>query len=138
MIHEEALETATAAIGGFPYLMQLVGFRMWGCHPEAGVITENDARKGVELARKDMEHGVLSTTYRELSDGDVRFLRALSHCGGTARVADVAECMGVSRNYAAQYRRRLLEQGVIDEPRRGSVAFSMPLLDEYLAQHELP
>lgn len=39
--------------------------------------------------------------------------------------------MGVASNYASQYKRRLLEDGVIGERRRG---FDIPAFREFLSQ----
>lgn len=40
--------------------------------------------------------------------------------------------MGVASNYASQYKRRLLESGVIGERGRGVVGFDIPGFREYL------
>ena len=42
--------------------------------------------------------------------------------------------MGVASNYASQYKRRLLEGGVIGERRRGLVGFDIPAFRELLSQ----
>ena len=42
--------------------------------------------------------------------------------------------MGVASNYASQYKRRLLEDGVIGERRRGLVGFDIPAFREFLSQ----
>lgn len=47
-------------------------------------------------------------------------------------LADRAERMAVKINYASQYKRRLLEQGVIGEYQKGCVRFDMPSFREYL------
>jgi hypothetical protein len=40
--------------------------------------------------------------------------------------------MNVSPKYAGEYRRRLIEQGIIGEAGRGKVAFEIPMIREYL------
>ena len=64
-------------IDGFPYMMQLVGYRMWAENPRAEAIELADARHGIELAKREMVEGILEYAYRELSDGDKRFLAAM-------------------------------------------------------------
>ena len=81
-----------------------------------------------------MKARVLESTYRSLSDGDVRFLEAMLEDVGESRVADVASRMGVSNSYAGQYKNRLLAHGVIGERRRGTVAFELPVFREYLEE----
>lgn len=133
-VASQALDTAVEAIDGFPYMMQLVGFRIWAENPREDEITEADVVHGVHLARKEMVEGIVEYTYRELSKGDRRFLLAMLPDERGSFLADVAQRMGVKSNYASQYKRRLLEQGVIGEPQAGYVRFDMPMLREYLLE----
>lgn len=68
----------------------------------------------------------------ELSDTDLRYLEAMLVDAGDSRSGDIAKRMGVSTSQAAQYRRRLIESGVIGERRRGVVGFDLPYFKEYL------
>lgn len=131
-ISSDALGEMVRASGGFPYMMQLVGYRVWNEDRAADEIALDDARAGIEMARGDMEQRIFSATYRELSNGDLRFLEAMLEDEGVSSMADIAQRMGVKANYAAQYRNRLLEQGVIGERGRGEVGFDIPLFDDYL------
>lgn len=136
-IDKGALDTAVEAIGGFPFMMQLVGYRMW-TQAQDGTITLEGANRGIANARRELRENILETTYQELSDGDLAFVEAMLPDDGASRVSDVAERMGKSSGYAAQYRRRLLEQGVIGERGRGKVGFELPgwreLVTEKLAE----
>lgn len=51
---------------------------------------------------------------------------------GPSRVSEIAKRMGVASNYASQYKRRLLEDGVIGERGRGLVGFDIPAFREFL------
>lgn len=132
-IAPRALDEAIAAIDGFPYMFQLVGYHVWSENPSSSEISIEDTRWGVDRARAEMESSILQSTYRELSNGDLRFLRAMLDDEGDSSLSDIAERMGVKSNYASQYKRRLIEQGVIGERDRGYVGFDMPLFREYLA-----
>ena len=132
-IEERALDQAVRTIGGFPFMMQLVGYRSWR---EAGlkdVVGNEEVEHGVQAAWHDMRTRVLDATFNELSDGDVRFLAAMLDDDGSSRLSDIAERMGVSGNYAAQYRRRLIERGVIGPRGRGKVAFELPGMRDFLS-----
>ncbi len=48
-------------------------------------------------------------------------------------MSDIATRLGVDRNYASQYRLRLIAAGLISEAGRGRVEFTLPYLGEYLA-----
>lgn len=135
-IAPRALDAAVQAVDGFPYMMQLVGFRVWAENPRSEEIAEIDVERGVRLARKEMVEGIVEYTYRELSKGDRRFLFAMLPDEKGSFLSDVAKRMGVKSNYASQYKRRLLEQGVIGEPQAGFVRFDMPMLREYLFEQD--
>lgn len=130
----EALDAMVGAAGGFPYMMQLVGYRSWARSPYTKEISLRDVREGSVLAQRDMESRIFDATYRELSEGDLAFLRAMLDDGHESRISDIAKRMGVSANYAAQYRSRLLEQGVIGARGRGKVGFDLPFFAEYLRE----
>lgn len=133
-IEQSALEYAVRAVDGFPFMMQLVGYRAWEEARSRPRIGMAEVEKGVQAARHDMRVRVLSATLDELSDGDVRFIAAMVDDNGDSRLTDIAERMGVSGNYAAQYRKRLIEQGVIGSRGRGKVAFELPGMKEYVRE----
>ncbi len=135
-IDPDAMRLMVEAVDGFPYMMQLVGYRAWAEHPDAAVITAKDAQNGIKLAHNDMKTRVLEATYRELSEGDLNFLRAMLPDKHASKVSDVAERMGVKSNYASAYKRRLIEQGIIGERARGVVGFDMPFFKDYLLELE--
>lgn len=127
-----SLNCAVDAIGGSPYMMQLVGYRMWAVRPEADEISHEDVCLGIRRATVEMRERVLSVTWDELSEGDVAFLGAMMEDVGNSRMADIAARLGVSAGYAAQYRRRLLEAGVIGQRSRGVVGFELPGWREFM------
>lgn len=133
-ISAEALDEAVGVIDGFPYMMQLVGYRMWAENPRSEQIALADVRHGIELAKREMIEGILEYTYRELSDGDKRFLAAMLPDSQDSSLAAISRRMGVKSNYASQYKRRLLAQGVIGEYSKGYVRFDMPVFRDYLEQ----
>lgn len=124
-IDGDALDTAVKAIDGFPFMMQLVGYRMW-TQADNGTIDLSAARRGIDAAQYEMRTNILETTYMELSDGDLAFVEAMLPDEGPSSTSEIARRMGKSTGYAAQYRRRLLEEGVIGERGRGKVGFELP------------
>ncbi|MBE6473520.1 MAG: ATP-binding protein [Coriobacteriaceae bacterium] len=131
-IDDAALLNATKAIMGFPYMMQLVGFRMWAASGEKPAITRKHVMDGAERARIDFNNGVLDATFKSLSAQDRVFLLAMLKDEGESLLVDIAERMGRKPGYARTYKERLLQQGVIVETDRNVVCFSMPFLREYL------
>ena len=127
-----ALDIMVAAADGFAYMMQLVGYYAWNENRDAKVITREDAERGAQLARDDFEHGVLETTYREMSAGDRAFANAMLPDAHGSKLAEVARRMQKSTSYASTYKRRLLQLGIIGERAGNTFDFDMPYLREYL------
>jgi len=131
-IDSAALTYATEAAEGFPFMIQLIGYQMWRQNPNQTTITLTDAEEGVRAARVDLERMILDQSYRELSTKDIEFLTAMLEDDTYSSISDIASRMNVSPKYAGEYRRRLIEQGIIGEAGRGKVAFEIPMIREYL------
>lgn len=131
-IEADALEMAVGSIAGFPYMMQLVGYRTWSEASQAQKITVEHVARGIELARRGMNEGVLATTYKGLSAGDRRFLHAMLRDEDASTLSDIAHRLGKSTGYASTYKARLIEQGLIDETLDGKIRIDMPFMREFL------
>lgn len=134
-IGANALTAAAEACAGLPYMMQLVGYRIWDQNPDQPRISLADAQAGISLAKREFAERMLEPLYRCLSDGDLHYLGAMLQDEDESRTVEIADRMGVSKSYAGQYKLRLLEKGAICEPRRGRVAFNLPGLREYLERN---
>lgn len=130
----EALEQCVKAIKGFPYMMQLVGYRTWEAAGEKETILPEHATTGIRRANQELTQGVLATTYRELSAGDRRFLAAMVADDGPSRGADIARRLGKGTNYVSTYKRRLLKQGIIEELPDRTFEICIPFFDEYVRE----
>lgn len=128
----DALNLAVDAMDGSPYMMQLVGYRMWDVRPEAPDISTQDVNVGIRRASIEMRESILETTWDELSQKDISFLAAMLEDPRNSSMSDIAERLGVSTGYAAQYRRRLMETGVIGQRSRGVVGFDLPGWREFM------
>ncbi len=74
-------------------MLQLVGYWMRE-ESLASPIALEDAQRGIRLATNELRDGVLAATYRELSNGDLRFLEAMLPDEGPSTLADIAKRMG--------------------------------------------
>ena len=133
-IGDEALRMMVRATGGFPYMMQLVGFRAWQASKESGTISKKNVQDGIARARVDFKNGVLEASFNGLSAQDRVFLLAMLKDEDASTLADIAQRMGRETGYARTYKERLVSQGLIRECQRGVVTFSMPYLREYLEE----
>ena len=135
-VTSDALEACVSAIEGYPYMLQLVGFRCWQASNLSGVISAEAAERGIEDAREDFRSHILEPTFRELYEVDVRFIEAMLADDRESRISDVAKRMGVESRYASKYRSRLLAEGVIEQVARGVVRFALPEFKAFV-QEEL-
>ncbi len=133
-IEQAALSRAVEATGGFPFMYQLVGYRMWNASRGEGVITEKSVEAGVRLAQGELRRQVFDATFNELSDGDVDFLRAMLADEGETDSSALASRLGKSSGHVSTYKKRLLEGGIIEEGLRGKLRFSLPGFREYLEE----
>ena len=133
-IAPDALTHAVAVTSGFPYMLQLIGYRSWDQSPQMAEVTLADVEMGLRYAHNDMQRKIFDTTFKELSKGDVRFLAAMLPDKGDSTLADVAERMGKKSNYASQYKRRLMGQGVLMDCGQGYLRIAIPLFKDYLKE----
>ena len=76
---EAGLKCAVEKIAGFPFLMQLVGYRAWDASPESQTISFSDFAQGIEIAHREMRDRILDATYRAASPGEE--IRPSHACG---------------------------------------------------------
>lgn len=123
---------AVRATFGSPYLLQLIGHNIVLYAAEDGTLEEAALESALANASASFENDVCGTTLAALSDKDVCFLSAMAEDAKESRIADVAERMGVTYDYAQKYRKRLIDGGIIEPARRGSVRFAVPYLADHL------
>ena len=134
-IDADALRYAAAATGGYPFMIQLVGYRIWEWGEQHDSLGLEDAEKGVAYARREFDDRILAPSFYELSAGDRAFLKAMLEDADYSTVSEIGSRLGRGSSYAAQYKRRLLDQGVIEENYDKSVRFALPGMREFVAAH---
>lgn len=131
-IDDEALQEAVDAIDGFPFMLQLVGYRAWNATGTSDVIDVRSIRRGIRLAQEELEHRVFDATLAELSKGDIAFLQAMVPDEKETDRADLTKRLKRSSSYISTYKKRLLEAGVIEERKPGTFTFALPGFRDYL------
>ena len=114
--------------------MQLIGYYVIQYTQEHGVVTDEIMDQAEKSAMGDMEDNVFKPILNPLSDNDRIFLKALARCGGTVTTAMLQAELGRKGPAIQPYRKRLIEAGVIESPRRGELVFAVPYLAEYLKE----
>jgi hypothetical protein len=136
-IEDQALTAAVEATGGYPFLIQLVGFHVWKQSRE-GAIDSDAVRAGVDAARRRFGSLVQEPALQDLSEVDRTFLAAMAADDGPTSVSDIQLRMGITKNgpqYVNEYRNRLIKSDMIRQVGRGRVDYALPFLREYLRDH---
>ncbi|RFA17558.1 AAA family ATPase [Subtercola boreus] len=128
------LRYAAEATGGYPFLIQLVGYHVWR-RAVTGSVTDESLAEGIDAARRRLGSTVLQASLADLSQVDRTFLLKMADDDGPSKVADIASRLGENTKYAGVYRRRLIDAGVIVNAGRGLLDFSVPHLRQYLREH---
>ncbi|MCL1879929.1 MAG: hypothetical protein FWF71_04835 [Actinomycetia bacterium] len=123
------LSRAARASRGYPYMLQLVGYHLLRTLGDARRISPESVDIAVRNSLDAMVGDVFYPVMRPLTDVERRFLKATAADG---RVAAVRERLGVSSAYVQNYRKRLIEAGIISSPRRGELDIDVPYFKEYL------
>ncbi len=128
----DLLDEAAEKTRGFPYLMQLIGYYLTLYSRETGSITANTLDKSYKAAINDLNDNVFKPVLSPLSDNDRLFLKAMADCSLPVSTSMLKEKLGSKANSIQTYRKRLLEAGIIESPRKGELVFAIPMLSEYL------
>ncbi|MGB9112096.1 MAG: ATP-binding protein [Acidimicrobiales bacterium] len=134
-VADDVLDVMVEGTAGYPFLIQLVGSRVFAAHPKVRGITMEDAIQGVESAHRRMGSLVHEPSLADTSSIGRSFLIAMARDDGPSSMGDIAERLGVDANYASQYRLRLIAAELITPAGYGKVDFALPYLREYLRGH---
>jgi len=130
-ISSAALDESAAAVDGYPFLGQVVGFHLWEDSPARRKIDVTQARRAIGRALADAGRLVYEPLLADLSARDVDFLTAMARIGqDPVPMADI-EAAFAGPN-AGQYRRRLIAAEAIEPAGRGKVRFAVPGLATFL------
>lgn len=131
-ISREKIHLAAVEAAGSPYLMQLIGHYITLSFE--GTISESQFSDSLEYAKTTFKNDICRTSVAPLSDKDISFLLAMAEYDDETNIDDVATRMGKTASFVQTYKRRLIQSGLIEQPRRGKVVFSVPYLREYLRE----
>ena len=136
VIEDGLRRRASSFTGGSPYMLQLVGHNVVLYAEEDGSVSEKSLSNALETSQADFENDICRTAIAALSEKDAEFLAALAAEGDSAATARIAERMEVTVDYAQKYRKRLIDEGIIESAGRGRVAMAVPYLGDYLRRLE--
>lgn len=132
-ISAKLIREAAEATGGYPFLIQLIGYQLWRQAEISGMaIEERNLSQAIDAATRRHEMTVIEAALSTASDKDKDFLYAMSEDEGPVVSGNIGKRLGAKSNVVANYRNRLLAAGLIEAPSYGKVSFAIPGLREYL------
>ncbi len=134
-IKPDLVARAARATGGYPFMIQLVGYQVWRQSPRARHVSPEDIDAGIVAARRRLGSLVHEPALADLTDVERTFLLAMAQDDGPSKMSDIATRLDVDANYASQYRLRLIAAELIAPAGHGRVDFTMPYLRDYLRDH---
>ncbi|TWC03512.1 ATP-binding protein [Brevibacterium jeotgali] len=127
------LRTAAEATGGYPFLIQLVGYHLWQVAETApGPLEGEQVNLAISAARRRNTRMVIGAALAAVSPKDLEFLRAMAEDDGPSRTADIGRRLGDARNTIGNYRARLIDAGLIESTGHGLIDFAIPGLRDHL------
>lgn len=127
------LRTAAEATGGYPFLIQLVGYHLWQiAEATPRPLEAADVDLAVTAARRRNTRMVIGAALASVSVKDLEFLRAMAEDDGPSRTSHIGRRLGDASNTVGNYRARLIDAGLIEPAGYGLVDFAIPGLREHL------
>ena len=131
------LDVILPAVG---HIMQLLGYHLVAHVNERDqggrhVVSQRDVDEVVPMAVLVYERRALKPLVDELSELELKYLRAMSECLDEERFAAtgvIAQTLGVESRSLSRARSRLIDNGTIAAPARGQVMFCVPYLADYV------
>ncbi|PTT70777.1 ATP-binding protein [Arthrobacter sp. HMWF013] len=125
--------TAAEATGGYPFLIQLVGYYLWQeAEKSPKGLDAAAVDRAATAARRRNERVVIEAALSTTSGRDRDFLQAMAEDPGPSSTTDIGKRTGMRPNAVGNYRTRLLDAGLIETAGHGLVDFAIPGLREYL------
>ena len=140
LLEGEALERAAELTGGYPYLIQLVGFYVWeraNAHRvDDATVRMGDIDTGAAIAMERFHQTVHEPAIANVTRNALEYLFAMAESEVASSTAELAVRLGKSASAASSCRRLLLQQQVIEQTAPGYVGFAVPYLREYLLDNK--
>ncbi len=130
---DKAIARALELTRCYPYFLQEFGKHAWDVADGPNLITLDDFDRSVALSMAKLDDSFFSVRAAGSTPGERVYMRAMARLGaGPVRTADVARSLGTSAGSLSPVRERLIKRAMCYVPRRGEIAFTVPLFDEFM------
>lgn len=130
-ITQEALEVLAEIVHGYPYLLQLAGYRSWR-EASGATIAPAHVRASARVVSERMGRLVHEPALRELPQSQHAYLAAMAQDDAASSTGQIAARLGLTAQHANVFRTRLIERELIAPAGHGRVDFPLPYLRDHL------
>lgn len=131
--HASALDRIVEQTAGYPYFLQEFGKQAWNFAKGPREITLEDVRLSIPEAVRSLDTGFFSVRFDRTTGAERGYLAAMASLGtGPQSTGDVASRMGKTPSQVSSQRHSLIVKGLCYAPRRGIIAFTVPMFDQFV------
>lgn len=137
-VDEPELSAMTEASDGYPFMIQLVGYRVFRLakrHPERPCIEADDVEWGIKSARAEFDSAVIEVALAPITGLAMEFLLAMAEDDGASAISVIADRLEKDTKGVSPIRQRLLDEQLVVPAARGMLDYAIPHLREYLRIH---
>jgi hypothetical protein len=117
----------------YPYFLQEFGKHAWDVADGPDVIAVDDFDRSVALSIAKLDDSFFLVRAAGSTPAERAYMRAMARLGaGPVRTADVATSMQRSASSLSPVRDSLIKRAMCYVPRRGEIAFTVPLFDQFM------
>lgn len=128
----EALQFVVQETDGYPFFVQQYGSSTWEV-TESSPISLDDAKRGAVIAQQELDRGFFMARWERATNAEQEYLRAMAdQSNRRCATSDVADRMGRAVSSLGPARANLIAKGLIYAPEHGKVAFTVPLMQQFI------
>jgi len=129
---QKALEYVYKETEGYPYYLQLWGYCSWNI-AEGKTITLANAKKATAQALDKLDRDFFRRRIERLTGRQLSYAFAMAELNKeVCTSSEVAERMSIDVKSAAPIRGEIIDKGIAYSPKRGLIAFTVPLFGKFL------
>lgn len=122
---------------GYSYAFQLLGYLVWIKAKKKKSIDQELLNEIIPEYILELDQNAYTKIFEILSNQDRSFLYAMAESNNNkVLIKDIRERLNCPNNYVANYRRRLLDDQVIEVTNYGEAAFTLPYFKEYILKRK--
>jgi hypothetical protein len=136
-IDDDALQEIVRQSHGYPYFLQEWGYNAWNAC-DGDTIGLKSAQAATSVSIRKLDESFFRVRFDRLTPGERHYMRTLANMGPQPqRPSDVAAAMKRKASSVAPTRDNLIKKGMLYSPAYGTIAFTVPLFDEFMCR-EMP